>query len=152
MNRNSLLKAWRFNKWPGMIAASLGKPTHKNTVLLAKNFGTLFKPKNRWNTKYLYRGLVVSSPNNVKNIQGYSSWTTNLNIARYFSNRGRNTNRSMILRINTNLLKGISVLNSSNSEHEYVLPPMKMVLNVSSYNGRFLPVSEVFFNQKWHQK
>ena len=156
--RKELIKAWRRTKYPVMAAASRGEVTNsynESAATLARNFGHLFKPKNNWNTKYLYRGLPISSPNRVKTTQGYSSWTNTIAVAQSFAAKGRPwnsmKNKPIVLRINTNLLKGVSVLNLTNSEREYVLPPMKVVLN-STYNGNFLPVREVMFNQRWAAK
>ena len=139
---------WRGGMSKNISAASRGekRSVHSNMFTnTARNLGSLFKTKTNWNNKYLYRGLRINSPNNVKIIQGYSSWSSNIGVARGFAGGSK----PVILRINTNTLKRVPVIyDAKGYEKEYILPPMKMILN-NTYNGNFLPVRNVIINQRW---
>jgi hypothetical protein len=139
---------WRGGMSKNISAASRGERRSEGSNLLtnvAKNLGSAFKIKNNWSNKYLYRGLRINSPNNIRTIQGYSSWSANIGVARKFAG-GQSP---VILRINTNTLKRVPVIHDAGGyESEYILPPMKMILN-NTYNGNFLPVRNIVVNQRW---
>jgi len=114
------------------------------------------------NHRYLYRGVKLF-PGNVKNVTGFSSWTHSLPVARMFAgvNKWKVTQNNpwnagtpgTILRINTNKLKGVPVKYIPSMEHEYVLPPMKIVTNKNSFNknaNRILPVTHFYINERWN--
>lgn len=148
------LRRWRGANYRGISSASRGErtahngPNYPRMNKMARNMIHGFKPKNNWNNvNYIYRGISLNNPSNFKRIQGYSSWTHNINVAKTFSNQP-NKPIMMILRINTKLLKGAPVINVGSWEGEYILPPMHMELG-EYRNGIFSPVKAVKFNQRW---
>ena len=131
---------------PAMINISRGQrnnytnPRIYGTAKISeKVFAKQFKPKNSWNTRFLYRGVKLGG-GKLRNVHGYSSWSTNIEVAKKFSN-------GTVLRIPTNLLKGVPVIHYNNNEKEYVLPPMKLIYN--SVNNSFVPVRNIVINQRW---
>lgn len=155
-NLANALSAWRGTNYPAIAAWSRGEGVFNNrrpakysthVKQWGRNLGAQMKPKNNWTTKYIYRGIRVRSLNNIKNTQGFSSWTSNINIARRKFAYDPAGSYSRVFRINTNLLKGVPVVNVGGPESEYILPPMRMILN--NFNGSFLPVKDVRFNQRW---
>jgi hypothetical protein len=153
VNFNTLERWTNTNNHSLITAASRGKVrelTNNNAEIsrikkLTNTLGKAFKPKNSYSTKHLYRGIKVNAINNIYNITGYSSWTTKPHIAQSIFARGR----GIVFRINTNKLKGIPVINVGGQEGEYILPPMKIIMNTNSYNNGILPVTNVVVNQRW---
>lgn len=143
----SAIGLWRGPYYPNISAASRGERTTSNINKMARNMGQGFKHKYNWDKKYIYRGIRLDKSNNFRRLQGYSSWTHNIWIARSFAEQS-NRPVNIILRINTNLLKGAPVINVGGPESEYILPPMNIELN-RYRNGIFSPVKAVKFNQRW---
>lgn len=152
------LKAWKAvdGYYRKIAAASRGNGGNKIAHKWSANLGKQFKPKYNYNTNFLYRGLSSVGPNNIHNISGYSSWTSNINTAKKFAYhfndpiiaREYAKQRGIILRIHTKILKGVPVINMKNrNEPEYILPPMKIVFNKN--NGNILTVKNVIINQRW---
>jgi hypothetical protein len=156
------LNSWMLFGFGGMRAASRGGRVSENfrpAFNEARTLGAMFKLKNMWRNKYLYRGIQLPFNNpKFRNINGYSSWTTNLNIARSFATQNGGA-IPIILRINTNFMNSVPVINASNrivgrlnsKEKEYILPPMKMTLE-NQPNGNVIPVRSIAVNQRWAQR
>ena len=111
----------------------------------ANQMETLFKLKNNWgNAKYIYRKLY-SKPGDIMQQMGWSSW----------SKIPFDTSNSnwVVLRMNTNLLKGIPVIVVENhynisgpqSEREIILPISKLNLNRTPTSNGYIQVRKIDF-------
>lgn len=141
MNVYNALEAWAKNRYPEIAARSLTNTRQNNNIQKWTNaIRRSLKPKTNYKTNYLYRGLAAA-PGNIKNVSGFSSWANSLNVARRFAGP-----RGIVLRLNTKKLSDVPVLWLGGQEREYILPPMKIVMN-NVQNNKIVPVTHVIIKK-----
>ena len=146
MNLHNAIEAWVNKKYPEISARSVNRGHYNNNIQKWTNaIGRSLKPKTNYKTNYLYRG-IGRYPGNITNTSGFSSWSNNLDVAQRFAGIS-----GTILRVNTKKLVNVPVLWLGGQESEYILPPMKIIMNINSYNknGRILPVTDIFVNTRF---